>query len=497
MPSEGKLRSVGYGLRPRPPEGRSLLFGTPVSTWLCKKGRPAALLLLALLFLATCLSWAQSSAGIAAADNQAFQQATAWMNAGNTAAAEPVLRGLHQRHPQNYEINESLGLLYASDGRLTLAMPLLSAAARETPDSDVTHANLGTAYLKMGRTADAARELALAARLNPANPATQEALGQAWMLLKQPTKAAPAFEAALRYDRSNQDLLYNSALALYDSGRSAEAEPLLAQMPDVASSAEAQSLYGDLDEQLGQYENAAKHYANAVQLDPTEANLYLLGIEFLRHWTFGPAAKEFESGVHVFPKSQRMRLGLGVALYGGGNYDQAIPVFADLLTEYPANNMYAELLGRTCTVLTEGEQPKCAALVDYAQKHPKDAVLATYAATSILHQPADSGQLDVARHLLETAIRTRPDLPEAHYGMGLLLQTESQWPQSIPELRTAIRLRSDYASAHYRLALALSHTGKHEEANTEITLEQKYNQQERASVDARLKQVTTFLVKLQ
>jgi tetratricopeptide (TPR) repeat protein len=192
-----------------------------------------------------------------------------------------------------------------------------------------------------------------------------------------------------------------------------------------------------------------------------------------------------------------MRLGLGVALYGGGKYDVAIPVFADLLAEHPENSMYAELLGRTCTVLTEGEQPKCAALIDYAQEHPRDAVLATYAATSILHQPADSDQLGVARHLLEDAIRANPGLPEAHYGLGLLLQTESRWPESIPELRTAIRLRPAYASAHYRLALALSHTGQHQQANVEIGLEQKYNQQEQAGVDARLKQVTTFLVKLE
>lgn len=442
---------------------------------------------------------AQASApdAITPADNVAFQQAMQSMNNGDAAAAEPVLRSLHSRHPQNYEINESLGLLYASAGNLTAAAPLLNSAAREQPGSDVAHANLGTAYLKLGRTTDAAHELAVAARLNPSNAATQEALGQAWMLLKEPAKAAAAFESALPSDPSNSDLRYNAALALFNSGRAADAEPVLARMANVDTSAEAQSLYGDVDEQLGHFEDAGKHYANAVRLDPSEANLYLLGIEFLRHWTFDPAAKEFAAVVQVFPKSRRMRLGLGVALYGAGKYDEAIPVFADLLAEDPGNSLYAELLGRTCTVLTEGQQPKCAALIDYAQKHPKDAVLATYAATSILHQPADTTQLALARRMLASALRADPSLPEARYGMGLLLQTESEWPQSIPELHAAIRLRPGYASAHYRLALALNHTGHHDEANAEIALEQKYNQQEQASVDARLKQVTTFLVKLQ
>jgi tetratricopeptide (TPR) repeat protein len=488
MPSDGKLRSVDLGRRLGPAE-RSLLFAwLRNSAWIALAG---------CLVAASVCAQRTRSGSITAADNQAFQQAQADLDAGNSAAAEPLLQALHARHPDNYEINESLGLLYASSDRIAQAVPLLSAAARDAPDSDVAHANLGTAYLKLGRAADAAHELTLAAHLNPANVGTQQALGQAWMLEKQPARAAAAFQAALALSGGDATLAYNAALALFECGQAAEAEPLLAHMPEAETSAEAQSLYGDVDEHLGRFEDAAKHYANAARLDPTEGNLYMLGIEFLRHWTFDPAAKEFEAGVRVFPTSQRMRLGLGVALYGGGKYDEAIPVFADLLAENPGNAMYAELLGRTCTVLTEGEQPKCAELTRYAKQHPRDAILATYAATSILHQPADSGQIDVASHLLEAAIRANPSLPEAHYGMGLLLQTRSEWPQSIPELQTAIRLRPDYASAHYRLAMALSHTGQHDAARAEIALQQKYNQQEQAGVDARLKQVTTFLVKMQ
>lgn len=45
--------------------------------------------------------------------------------------------------------------------------------------------------------------------------------------------------------------------------------------------------------------------------------------------------------------------------------------------------------------------------------------------------------------------------------------------------------------------MALSYTGQHDQARTEIALPQKYNQQEQAGVDARLKQVTTFLVNMQ
>lgn len=453
----------------------------------------------ALLCLIAAAARGQSTAGgaITPTDEQGFQRAMQALHSGDLATAEPLLRALHTRHPGNFEINESLGLLYASADKLHAAAPLLRAAAQEEPDSDVAHANLGTALLKQGHTEDAARELSLAARLNPSDAATEVALGQAWMLLKRPDKAAAAFEAALAHDGSNPTLLYNTALALFDAGKAAEAEPLLARLPSADESPEAQSLDGDIEEQLGHYQDAVKHYQDAVRLAPTEANLYVLGTEFLRHWTFAAAQTEFEAGARVFPHSQRMRMGLGVAYYGAGKYEQAIPVFADLLADYPKNAIYAELLGRTCTVLTEGEQPRCASLATYALHHPADAILATYAATAILHEPADDRRLQQARQLLDSAIRADPRLPEAYYGMGLLLQTQSDWRQSIPELQAAIRLRPSYASAHYRLAVALSHVGDRERARNEIELEQKYSQQEHAMVDARLRQVTAFLVTMQ
>jgi len=200
--------------------------------------------------------------------------------------------------------------------------------------------------------------------------------------------------------------------------------------------------------------------------------------------------------VRKYPNSTRMRVGLGVAYYGGGNYSKAIPVFAKLLDEHPDNAMYAELLGRNCTVLTEGMDPKCGKLVRFSERHPGNAVLATYTAISILHRPYDPKGLALARRLLTSAIHAKPKLAQARFAMGLLLQNERKWKQSVPELETAIRLNPKYASAHYRLALAYSHEGEHQQAQQEIVLERKYRKQQTAETNARLQKVTTFLVSM-
>ncbi len=427
---------------------------------------------------------------------QMFRQAMTYMQDGEMGRAEALLIALRNRHPHTFEIDESLGLAYASEGKIAQAISPLAEAVRDNPQSSVARANLGTAYLKAGKVEQAARELKLAAEQNPGDTATQVALGQADMLLKRPAEAASAFEAALPKDPRNAALLYNTALAYFDAHEPAKAEPLLARMPGVEDSAEAQELYGDVDEALNKYEPAGKHYAAAARIKPSESNIYMLGIEFLRHWTFGPAAKVFAAGVKDYPESTRMRTGLGVAYYGGGEYNKAIPVFAELLDAHPDNEMYAELLGRNCTVLTEGMQPQCEKLVSFSERHPGNAVLATYTAISILHRPYDPKGLALARALLVNALKTQPNLAQARFAMGLLLQNEQKWKESIPALEMAIHLKPDYAPAHYRLALAYSHAGEHAKAQQEIALEQKYSKEQNAETNARLQKVTTFLVSM-
>jgi tetratricopeptide (TPR) repeat protein len=454
------------------------------------------------LLLACVLSHCVYGQGAAAApapgasDEAAFEKAMAAMNNGDDATAEPLLRALHRRHPRNFEVNESLGLLYASRDDLAAALPLLEAAALEQPDSAIAHANLGTAYLKLNRSGPAARELARAAKGNPADAATQDALGQAWMLEKQPCLAAEAFGAASAGNAPDFDLLYNNALAHYDCGQPKEAVALLDGATGVNDSASAQSLLGDAEEAQAQYKDAAEHYLRAVQIAPTEPNMYVLGVELLRHWSFDPAIREFAAGVKAFPDSRRMLAGEGIADYGAGHYSEAIHVFGGLLEVDGANAMYGEIFGRSCTVLTTSVDALCARLVPLAEAHPANAKLALYAATQIEHQPTNAQQKALARKLLESALKAEPRMPEAHYEMGMLMQTDGDWQPSIAEMQAAIQLRPDYASAHYRLGLAYSHTGNKPEAQKEMALDRSEAEQKQNDLNARMLQITTLLVQM-
>lgn len=423
-----------------------------------------------------------------------FQEAMAAQDRGDLDHAELLLRELNAKHPGIFAVDESLGLLYVKQERFKKALPLLKSATAEQPNSDAAHANLGAAYFRLGQNKEALAEFQTAARLNPGNAATQQSLGRLLMEEHHPAQAAQAYAAAIKLDAGDSDLALDHAHALIEAGEPAAAVTELNAFSGAHQSATAQSLLGDAEEKLGSYQKAAEYYARAVELDPSEANVWILGLEFLRHWTFDAAVREFKAGTRKFPASTRMKFGLGAAYFGNSQYADAIPVFADLLHSDPNNALYAELLGMACSAVSNSPGESCSALVTYAQAHPHDARAATYAAAMLLTQPGTGDRPELARTLLNGAMAAAPKYPDAQYQMGVLKQNQGDWAGSIRNLQMAIALKPDMSQAHYRLALAYWRTGRKQEGQAEMALQKKYSKQEKEDLDKRLRQITTFIV---
>lgn len=425
-----------------------------------------------------------------------FQAAMAAEERGDVAQAETLLTALHKAHPGIFAVNESLGLLLASRGELSRALPLLEAAAHEQPSSDVAHANLGAALYQAHRSQPALEEFELAVKINPANASALQSLGRLCMENEKPDEAARSLLAAEHLKPDDANLKLDCVVALLAANRVGEAQNMLSTFADADRSAPAQSLLGEACEKQGKSREAAEHFAHAASLNPSEENVWQLGVEFLRHWVFDAAAAEFEAASLKFPDSKRMRLGLGAALFGEEKYEKAVPVFADLLENDPDNPMIAGLLGISCDARTQASSPRCAALIAYAQSHPSDAEAATYAAASIMAENGEARNVDLARKLMERALTASPNSLAAQLEMGVVLQDGLDWKGSVPYLERALKLKPDLAQAHYRLALAYFRTGRKQDGQTQMELQKKFARQDQEDLARRLREMTTFVVKV-
>jgi len=457
-------------------------------------GRPrTSIATLACLFAQLLL--AQNSQGPANSNlEREYQDAVAAQDRGELDRAETLLNDLHRKHPGIFAVDETLGLLLVQRNQIEEAVPLLQAAARESLDSSAAHANLGAAFYNLHRNREALIEFERAVQIDPQSLSAQVSLARIRMEEHQPRLAAEALAAALRIEPGNVDLILDRTKALIEAGGNTEAATALQSYPDSENSAAAQSLWGEIEEKNGAYLKAGKHFTRAVELDPSEANVWALGAELLRHWNFDAAIAELEPAVVKFPQSARMKLGLGAAYFGNANYPKAIPVFADLLNSDPGNGTYAEMLGLSCKVVMQEAKPRCSALLDYAQAHPGEALAATYAATFIVDGVGDEEQMKRAHQFLQNAISADPKLADAHFELGKWMQSESRWPESIPPLEAALRLKPNLAQAHYRLALAYWRGGRKQDAEREMDLQKKFSTQQKEDLDQRLRQITRFMV---
>lgn len=458
----------------------------------------SAWLLPALLCLApgTLLAQAAQSAATAGMERE-FEEAMAAENQGDLDRAEALLTALRASHPGIFAVDESLGLIFASQGNLSNALPLLEAAVREQPSSDAAHANLGAALYDLHRNRRALDEFDQAVRINPHNFSAQQSLGRLWMDSNRPDEAANALLAAHRMKPDDADLAMDCATALLAANRAREAGQILSGLAAADQSARAQSLLGQVDERNDKFKSAAEHFALATQLDPSEENAWMMGLELLQHWNFNAAEIEFEAASAKFPDSRRLRLGLGAAYFGDAKYPPAVEAFANLLEKDPHDAAYAELLGISCSAITQSSNPRCDVLIKYSQSHPADTTAATYAASWLLHHDCDQQSLETIAKLLKPAIAANPNLPDAQLEMGTVLQDGMNWKESIPYLERAVKLKPDLTEAHYRLARAYWRTGRKQDGDAQLALQREYSRKNAVDLDQRLRQVTSLAVSIQ
>jgi tetratricopeptide (TPR) repeat protein len=232
------------------------------------------------------------------------------------------------------------------------------------------------------------------------------------------------------------------------------------------------NLLGDVEEAAGNMLTAVKQYEIAARMDPSEKNVFDLGTELLNHNGFEQAILIFEFGSGRYPQSAKMRVGLGIAYYSSGRYDDAVKWLCEAVDLDPKDTKALDFIGKMYDVSPAMADEVTRRLAHFAALYPDNARANYYYALSLRQRTLNGGVSSDsdAKRLLIKAVAIDPQFADAHYELGVLYQDEGAVEKAILEYETAVRLRPGLKPAHYRLGRLYADRGQAELARREFQI---------------------------
>jgi tetratricopeptide (TPR) repeat protein len=304
-------------------------------------------------------------------------------------------------------------------------------------------------------------KLKQALRLDPNNFELNHNLGEFYIQQEKLAAAIPYLEKAQRIDPSHYVNGYDLALAYLQTQSLAQARRHIQGMLRTKDTAELHNLLGEVEEAAGNSLVAANEYQRAAHMEPNEKHMFDWGNQLLLHSAYEPATQVFTHGVRRHPSSARLRIGLGIALYSRGQYDEAVKSLCLAVDMDPSDPRPYFFLGKTYDVSIPMAEEVTKRLAHFVRLYPKNALAHYYYALSLWkgQRGQDSQGVDQVEELFKSALVLDPGIAEAHLQLGILYAHQQKDADAIREYEMAIKLQPDLADAHYRLGQAYQRSG--------------------------------------
>src|SRR5271170_7115885 len=442
------------------------------------------------------------SALVAAQDNanqkldSQFQSAVAQYDAGHFAESATQLEELLPHAPKSFEIHELLGLVYAAQSQDEKALPHFEMAVRVKPESAVARTNLAASLVRSGKPALAEDQFRKALELEPHDYEANHDLGEFYIQSGKIPEALPFLEAAQRIDPSSYDNGYDLAQAYFLTGRLDQARQAVQNLVRQKNTGELHDLLAQIEEKDGKFLAAANEYEIAAHMDPSEENIFDWGSELLLHRTYEPAIEVFQQATLRYPNSPRLLIGLGMALYSRGKYDEAVKALiaaSDLNPSDPRCYLY---LSKAYDSSPNQAEDAIQRFRRYAGLEPGNALAQYYYAMSLWkgkRTEESNPDFKAVEALLQESIALDGSLPLAHLQLGILYADQHEYAKSFPEYERALQLDPNLPDAHYRLGQYYVHSGQKDRAQAEFDVYQKLQAEHLAAVDKERAEVQQFV----
>jgi tetratricopeptide (TPR) repeat protein len=263
------------------------------------------------------------------------------------------------------------------------------------------------------------------------------------------------------------------AATLAESGRCAEALPLLAKAAPHITDKELQRRVG-LD--------GVRCASTLQQPDPLQDFLRMLSRQFshdpevlyvLTHAYSDLAARAASELATTAPTSIPALEMDADAAEQQGKWDQAEKDYRKILEQNPR---YPAIHFRLARLILSKPNPPS----DFAEQAKKELQQeleidpANAGAEYVLGELARQAQeLPGAEQHFSKATQLDPNFADAYLGLGMVLLAEKKYPEAVAPLERAVKLQPANPAGHYSLATAYARTGRKEDAEREFALQQK------------------------
>ena len=469
--------------------------GHPVLTYPFMLSRVLLIVFVSLLFLTATAAGSAQTTEDRQLDRE-FQAALSQYNAGHLVEAASELENLSRQVPQSFEVQELLGLVYAAQSQDAKATDHFEHAVRLQPKSAPARTNLATSYVHLGKTVSAEAQFRKAVELEPRNFEANHDLGEFYVKTGKLPEGATFLSAAQRINPESYDNGYDLSLCYFLTGRTRDSRQMVTELLKQKNTAELHNLLGEIEEKDGNFVPAANEFETAAHMDPSESNLFDWASELLLHRTLDPAIEVFRQAAARYPQSPRLAIGLGMAFYSRGNYDEAVKSLlraVDLTPSDPRSYLflskaYDSSPGQAGEVIERFRR--------FAELQPKNPRAFYYYAMSLWKgRRAQDAGLDIAQieSLLKKAIGLDPTYAEAHLQLGNLFSDQTKYAEAIPEYKLALEHNSNLPDAHYRLAQAYVHTSQKDVAQEQFKIYQEQRAEHLAELDKQRAEIRQFV----
>ena len=370
-------------------------------------------------------------------------------NKGQLAEAATYLRRALEIDPRRSEVRFDLLTVYRTLGDAAQAIAQLKLLENARPsDPRVTYVDalLASDRGDLNAAINGFRE---ALRHDPTLHGAWQDLGLAYIKLERWKDAADTFAELLKRQPNAVEASYFHALALYNTGRVAEAERETRRTLRLdAGASAAHILLGIiLASRGGADAEASEALLQAVALAPNsfDANFYLGRVQYAMR-DYAAAAQSLRTATKLDSRHAEARFFLGTALEAAGDSQAALSEYQKLI-----------------------------------EIDPQSAIGQVGLGALLIKQ----GKVEEAIAALKNAANLDPKSFEARWALGRALSLAERFAEAVDSLKVAVTLMPDRPDAHYQLGLALKRLGRAEEANRHFAIVNQLNTSFRTNAPAK------------